>query len=126
MTEASAHIYFYIDPKLILQQGFGGKEFLLEKINSYISTITCIKELTNSCVENNEMDNLRYCLSKLKSSVSELSISSFTTNINELIAASDNNEPKTKLEAKLKDFLLICELVLIDLANLKKNEGLLE
>jgi len=126
MPNTTDHLYFYIDPKAILLQGFGGKDFLLEKINSYISTITCIKELVISCVKNNELENLKHCLAKLKSSIVELNISSFTIKIDELITAVEHNEAKPKLEAILKEFLLISELVLIDLADLKKNESLLE
>jgi hypothetical protein len=118
--------YYYIDPKLIVQEGCGGKDFLREQIDTYISTIKCMNEITRSCIDNYELDNLKHCLLKLRSSMAELSIHSLARIIDKLISGAENAEPKEKLTEKLKDFLLICELVIFDLTTLKHNEGILE
>ncbi len=126
MPGPSLNDYYYIDPKTIVKQGFGGKEFLREQVNTYISTIKCMKELITSCVDNYEMENLKHCLPKLRSSISELNIPSFTRIINKLISGAENTEPKEKLTEILKEFLLMCDLVMSDLNALKHNEGILE
>jgi hypothetical protein len=126
MAEISGFSYFYIDPQILLRQGYGCKDFLEENINSYISTISCMKELINSCIHNDEMDNLKHCLAKLKSSVAELKITSLSDKINDLIYSVEALVPKENLKVILKDFLLICELIVIDLNALKKNEGITE
>jgi len=61
---------------------------------------------------------------KFRSSVAELNVSSLNGIIDDLISDADNEEPKEMLSTRMKDFLLICELVLIDLSALKKNEGI--
>jgi hypothetical protein len=122
MFEPVSNDYYYIDPKLIVLEGCGGKDFLKEHINTYISTIKCINELTKSCIENYEMENLKYCLFKLRSSMAELNIKSLTVIIEKLISGAENIEPKEKLSEKLKEFLLICELVMLDLNTLKQKE----
>jgi len=124
MEDKEHGMYFHIDPKVITAQNCGGREFLREQINAHISTINCLREIINSCVENYEIENLKPCLMKFRSSVAELNVSSLNGIIDDLISDADNEEPKEMLSTRMKDFLLICELVLIDLSALKKNEGI--
>ena len=126
MAETSGFSYFYIDPQILLQQGYGCKEFLEETILSYISLITCMKELINSYVHNEDLDNLKHCLVKMKSSLTDLKIISLSNKINAMISSVEGLAPKEKLFEDLKDFLLICELVVMDLNSLKKNAGIKE
>jgi hypothetical protein len=72
------------------------------------------------------MENLTHCLLKLKSSISDLNITSLTSIIDKLISGAENIENIEKLKEKLNEFILICELVELDLAALKQNEGILE
>jgi hypothetical protein len=126
MPDPPVFAYFYIDPKNILKQDCGGKEFLKEKINSHISIINCLKTTINSCVDCNEIENLRHCLAKLRSGIAELNISAMNDKINELIKTADNYASKEMLSSKLRDFLMICEFVVIDLNHLKENSGIPE
>jgi hypothetical protein len=126
MNKPYPDAYYYIDPKFLDKQSCGGKEFLKEHINSYISTIKCMKGLINTSVDSYELENLTNCLTKLRSSVAELNIPSLVRIINELISGAENDEPKEILAGKLKYFLLICEMVELDLTALKQNEGILE
>jgi hypothetical protein len=124
MPEPFQDTYFYIDPSFIVKQGYGGKEFLKEHINSFISTLQCMKRIISTCVVNNEMENLTHCLLKLKSSIAELNISSLTCIIDKLIVGTEIAECKEKLTEKLNEFMLICELVELDLVALKQNEDI--
>jgi hypothetical protein len=126
MQEPKPDAYYYIDPEFLDKQRCGGLEFLGEQINAFISTIKCMKGLIKSCVENNEMENFKSCLIKLRSSITELNIPSLLLIINKLISGAESNEPKENLSEKLKEFLLICELVELDLVAFKQNEGISE
>jgi hypothetical protein len=124
MPEPYQDTYFYIDPTVIVGQSLGGKEFLKEHINTFISTIQCMKRIINACVDNNEMENLMHCLLKLKSSIADLNITSLTCIIDKLIVGIEIVECKENLTEKLNEFMLICELVESDLEALKQNEGI--
>ena len=126
MSETTGFSYFYIDPQILFQQGLDCKDFLTETINSYISIITCMKELINSYLHNEELENMKHCLVKLKSSIAELKIIPLSNKIDDLIFSSEGNMSKIKQEGHLKDFLMICELVVMDLNSLKENSGIKE
>lgn len=124
MPAADKDAYFYIEPRFIINQGCGGKEFLKEQIDTFISTIQCMKRLISACVDNYEMENLVHCLSKFRSSIADLNVNSLTVIIEKLLLGAKNTERHEILSEKLNEFLLICELVELDLAALKQNEDI--
>jgi hypothetical protein len=126
MPEPKQDTYFYVDPSFIIKPDCGGKEFLKEHINTFISTMQCMKRIISACVDNNEIENLTHCLLKLKSSIADLNITSLTCIIDKLISGAENAEHIDQLKEKLNEFLLICELVEMDLEALKQNEGIID
>jgi hypothetical protein len=105
MTEQKKDDYFYIDPTIIIKQGCGGKEFLCEQVNSFISTIQCMKRIISSCVDNYEIENLKHCLSKLRSSMAELKVKSLMIIIEKLITSAEKADHKEMLSENLNEFL---------------------
>jgi hypothetical protein len=125
MPDSIPDAYYYIDTRFI-DNDLGGMDFLKEQVNSYISTLKCMKLMVTSCVDHNELENLTFCLSKLKSSVVDLNIPALIQVIDKLISGAENDKPKEILTEYLRDFLLVCELVEEDLENFKQNKGILE
>ncbi len=125
MPDSIPDAYYYIDTRFI-DNDLGGMDFLKEHVNSYISTLKCMKTMANSCVDHNELENLTSCLSKLKSSVVDLNIPTLIKVIDKLILSAANDKPKEIINENLSDFLLVCELVVEDLENFKQNKGILE